>query len=344
MAYTSQRRVVLGPLTTTFTPPAPCSVAVGLCETCNVAWWGQTCAPRTVQDDPSCWPERTIGAVSPQQMLLGWGFYSPGVICPAGYTSACTAVAGETAGWENQFIMEPEETFIGCCPTGFRCDNLRGQTCVMGVRSTELPTLSCDAGSTVNFGFTTLPNPSAGVSVLNLFAPMIQLAWKESDLSTITAGTSPTTSSSGSLSNSSPTTSIAGSAPDSQTDGSGASSNLSTGAIAGIAVGAAALFLAVVAAAFYVWYRRRSQIAGLALSDASTAPPGYTAVMGGAAVSPSDSQKQFQQYYGTAPPPWTMSELNGAAQVYEAPGPGHGPTEMPAYGTDRAEMPTQRYS
>ncbi|GAB1316491.1 Osmotin, thaumatin-like protein (Fragment) [Madurella fahalii] len=342
MAHTNQRRIVLGPLTTTFTPPAPCSVAVGLCETCDVAWWGQTCAPRTVQDDPSCWPAPTVGAVSPEQMLLGWGFYSPGVICPAGYTSACTAVAGQTTGWKHQFVMEPEETFIGCCPTGFKCDNLRGQTCISGVRSTELPTLSCDAGSTVNFGFTTLPNPSANVSVLNLFAPMIQLAWKESDLSSLTTSTSSATSSSGTPSNSSPTTSAATATQDAQTGSRDASNDLSIGAIAGIAVGAAVLFLAIVAAAVYVWRRRRSQMGGSALSDGSsrsTAPPGYTA------VSPIDSQKQFQHYYSGAPQPWGgMSELNATMQVYEAPGPGYGPTEMPAYGTDRAEMPTLRYN
>jgi hypothetical protein len=82
--------------------------------------------------------------------------------------------------------MKPDETFVGCCPTGFGCDNLNGQTCIMRAKSTILPTVSCETGASNNFGFTTLPNEE--VTNLSLYAPMIQLAFQSSDrtgLSTI---------------------------------------------------------------------------------------------------------------------------------------------------------------
>lgn len=47
----------------------------------------------------------------------GWGFYSPGLVCPHGYTSACTATAGGDAQWPVQFEMLEGETAVGCCPT-----------------------------------------------------------------------------------------------------------------------------------------------------------------------------------------------------------------------------------
>ncbi|KAL2165830.1 hypothetical protein VTG60DRAFT_3735 [Thermothelomyces hinnuleus] len=107
MAFTGHHRTILGPLTTVFTPPAPCTYAVGWCSTCDVAWWGQTCAQSSVQDDTNCWPTTMDGAPEPSQAALyGRGFYSPGLECPEGYTTACTAIAGESSQWKVQFLME----------------------------------------------------------------------------------------------------------------------------------------------------------------------------------------------------------------------------------------------
>ncbi|KAK0733518.1 hypothetical protein B0T26DRAFT_745553 [Lasiosphaeria miniovina] len=94
---TADSRPILGPLTTTFTPPAPCLVPVGQCTTCTVAWNGQECAPSSgtfAQDAETCWPATTNGVPKVTLPFAGWGFYSPGLVCPVGYTSACTAIAG----------------------------------------------------------------------------------------------------------------------------------------------------------------------------------------------------------------------------------------------------------
>ncbi|KAK4125801.1 hypothetical protein N657DRAFT_642552 [Parathielavia appendiculata] len=321
MAFTGEERTILGPLTTVFTPPAPCTIAVGFCSTCDVAWLGQTCAPTTVQDDPSCWPTTTAGAPEPGRPLYGWGFYSPGLECPAGYTSACSAIAGKTSGWKVQYLMEPEETFVGCCPTGFNCDNLNGQTCRHVATSTTLPTVSCESGSSNNFGFTTLP--AAKVSALHLYAPMIQLAWKATDRPdfdiTSSAGTSgPTTTSP-------PTTASTATNTPLNEPPTSTGPPLSNGAVAGIAVGSAALFLLIMAAAVFVWRRRRRN----SNSNSSTGndlfpsdvPPSY----------PSDAK-----YYYTG----NASELGEGHERAEVPGDalGFGPAEVSGQGHERVEM------
>lgn len=69
-----------------------------------------------IEDDPSCWPPRTTGVPDQTWPVGGWGFYSPGLECPAGYTSACQAVHGGKSDWEIQFTLRPQETAVGCCP------------------------------------------------------------------------------------------------------------------------------------------------------------------------------------------------------------------------------------
>ena len=310
MALTNKSRVILGPLTTVFTPPAPCTIAVGLCATCDVAWLGQTCGPTAVQDDTGCWPPTTEGAPEPTAPLYGWGFFSPGLECPAGYTSACTAISGQATSWRVQYQMEAEETFVGCCPAGFRCDNLNGQTCIRWATSTALPTVSCDPGTSNKFGFTTLPNPE--VTSLSLFAPMIQLAFRSSDLqdASITSSSSPTSSAT-----SAPTTSISGSQVIPST------SPLSTGAIAGIAVGGAALILTMIAALVFVWRRRRRGD----LPGSGTHRPAYS-------VSEYSETKEFAHYYAG-----DTAELGQGHEKAEL-GQGHERAELPADGHGRIEM------
>lgn len=121
---TNQERVILGPLTTTWTAPLSCSVAVQDCQTCSQAWAGQTCfaslaVPSStkygVQDNADCWPPRTFSS-TPTPPLVGWGFYSPGLDCPYGMTSACSATGGGSSGWQVQFSLLGKETAVGCCP------------------------------------------------------------------------------------------------------------------------------------------------------------------------------------------------------------------------------------
>ncbi|KAK4041645.1 hypothetical protein C8A01DRAFT_14675 [Parachaetomium inaequale] len=347
MAFTNQDRTILGPLTTVFTAPAACTVAHGFCQSCDVAWWGQTCAETTVQDNTDCWPTTTAGAPEVTELpLYGRGFYSPGLECPAGHTSACSAVDGVTSQWKVQFQMEAQETFVGCCPTGFKCDNLKGQTCLMRAKSTTLPTVSCISGSSNNFGFMTFPNSK--VTTLNLYAPMIQLAWKASDRPenwTPPTTTSDSSTISGSRATSAPTTSLPSST--STTDpftpvnepgtfasvAADSASPLSTGAIAGIAVGAAALFLLILAAIIFVWRRRRRHSSALRgggqdPSNSASNPPSYSELGGS-----SPSMEDAKHYYAG-----NVAEMGQGHERAEVAGDEHGAVEAPTQGHDRAEM------
>lgn len=140
-ALTGQAPIILGPLTTSFTPPPACAtaVAVGSIESgggnfletlfgrqgsiVNIASLGQTCSRSNAIDDTSCWPPVSSGALTKSAPLAGWGFYSPGVQCPAGYATACSATGGSKggAGWEMQFQLKEGETAVGCCPRCVQC-------------------------------------------------------------------------------------------------------------------------------------------------------------------------------------------------------------------------------
>lgn len=68
-------------------------------------------------DAQQCWPPTTAGAAYPGTPFSGWGFYSPGLACPAGHTRACSATASGGADWAVQFTLTEGETAVGCCPT-----------------------------------------------------------------------------------------------------------------------------------------------------------------------------------------------------------------------------------
>ena len=117
----------LGPLTTTFAHPSEC-------------WnWGiedytaslqQGCTSSSLIDTIDCWPPIPESIVEARSILssehfYGLGFYSPGFVCPTGYTSACTQIqppSGELpsievdVSFDFQYPLEPGETAIGCCP------------------------------------------------------------------------------------------------------------------------------------------------------------------------------------------------------------------------------------
>jgi hypothetical protein len=114
---TGAEGTLLGPMTTAWSPPASCSVHVVNCATCLDGYQAQHCVNGgTAQDYTGCWPPATRQAGSPKYPYLGWGFYSPGVACPTGYTAACTAEYGKRADWPIQFVLVAGETAIGCCP------------------------------------------------------------------------------------------------------------------------------------------------------------------------------------------------------------------------------------
>lgn len=114
-------RTNLGPLTTTFTYPSSCASVVQQCATCDYAWQAQTCSDNSantmgIQDNANCWPPRSNLSVATPVALVGWGFYSPGLICPTGYHTACSATGSIGGGFGFMYSPAPSETAIGCCP------------------------------------------------------------------------------------------------------------------------------------------------------------------------------------------------------------------------------------
>lgn len=122
--FPTASRTVLAPLTTVFTPAATCSsyVANGILAPTVDYWQAQACSDGAPVDALPCWPPALVQTSIP---LHGRGFYSPGLSCPAGYTSACTA-AQSTNGSPSplalgtsfvfQYPLTAGETAIGCCP------------------------------------------------------------------------------------------------------------------------------------------------------------------------------------------------------------------------------------
>ncbi|KAI0865767.1 hypothetical protein F4860DRAFT_264945 [Xylaria cubensis] len=100
---------LLGPLTTVFSAEPTClTLLLGECgsSTACTGWLGQTCnleSPTKYwpSNDILCWPSWTSNANI--QEYSGWGFYSPGLVCPSGYTSACSTTAGSTGNFQFQF-------------------------------------------------------------------------------------------------------------------------------------------------------------------------------------------------------------------------------------------------
>lgn len=148
----------LGPLTTTFTRPSSCTYLFGGASAqtvldATVAAQAQMCTgvfeeggagPNAGNssfptafffDDVDCWPPAAVetpsstapDAESPAVTPLnGRGFYSPGLVCPKGYTTACTQAISDdgshsaiTQGvsFTFQFDLSAGETAVGCCPT-----------------------------------------------------------------------------------------------------------------------------------------------------------------------------------------------------------------------------------
>lgn len=123
---TNQLRTILGPLTTTYTPPLSCTVQVQSSgslfgvnnQVNNLAYQAQRCfGANEYTDNTACWPPATVTAPSPVGTLATWGFYSPGLVCPIGMTTACYATGGGSSGWQVEFSLLAQETAAGCCPT-----------------------------------------------------------------------------------------------------------------------------------------------------------------------------------------------------------------------------------
>ncbi|KAK4223559.1 hypothetical protein QBC38DRAFT_487429 [Podospora fimiseda] len=187
---TGQAPINLGPLTTIFTPPPACATAVAIPGNgllgdvfggqprLNSAYQWQACSRGNPVDAASCWPETTKGVAPKEAPFSGRGFYSPGINCPIGYATACAATGGTSgkSDWPVQFRLVAGETAVGCCPSGYACANINGQTCTRVATSTAVPAIAtCDGAN-----FKTISVPS--VPTITLMAPMIQINFQSTDL------------------------------------------------------------------------------------------------------------------------------------------------------------------
>lgn len=202
----------LVPLTTTFTPPAACS---GIYTSAGIV---------VIDDDTSCLPGGFASAST--------SYFSPGLVCPSGYATACNDNAGVSS-----------VTTVTCCP--YRGDVTLGcvtPTTLEGVWEALFCTwIAPETGVTVqvtisNEGGTTSTAKTTMVSPDGINAFGIRMVYESSDLSSAAA----TTTSSGSTADSTAgtggmatSTSGSGSGNDGGNDGS---SGLSTGTIIAIAV------------------------------------------------------------------------------------------------------------
>ncbi|KAJ5974530.1 hypothetical protein N7481_011740 [Penicillium waksmanii] len=271
-----------GPLTTPFALPSSCAAAFLPCELCTVALKGQGCGPSYYTDDPECWPLRPLETQSPRPRFLQ-GFYSPGVSCPVGYTSACQVTHGGGGGFTFDVPPSSSETAIGCCPSDFSCTNVPShdlcglagcgetspglpliQKCVSTAQSTDYKGFVCFEGKVRPIGIT-VPGTNTYVPI---FPPEIMTIPLGNSISTATSSLAAHTFTATipSISVFAPLIQLVHQGRDvtgSSTSTAGAEkkkegrSSLSTGAKAGIGIGSVIGGLVLVGAIFLLWSRRR---------------------------------------------------------------------------------------
>ncbi|KAL1877888.1 hypothetical protein Daus18300_002241 [Diaporthe australafricana] len=283
----------LGPLTTAWAPPASCTT--GFAANNREAWLDQECTGNDFGANPSCWPPRTEGAASLSGALSTWGIYSPGTLCPSGKVAACSYDGSKNTGaFQFYFTPGPSETAIGCCPSGFFCYG--DQKCAVSISSSTIATAQCSGGdaidlATLSIPYTTTQSSSvATISTFTAIAPLLQLMYQSSDVSTA--------STTGSSSSSDTATS----------SGQG----LSTGAAAGIGVGVGLGVVILAVAAFWFWRARRKNSRAAPQDRRSNAEDFRDSRHGG-----SDAKKPMElQGYSAIP------EIDTSTRVEEVEGRG----------------------
>ncbi|KAK4246092.1 hypothetical protein C7999DRAFT_33488 [Corynascus novoguineensis] len=333
MDFTGRSGTLLGPLTTVWSMPDSCSVHVRLCESCHEGFRGQQCVSGEPQDHTTCWPPTTRLSRPPTHPFVGWGFYSPGLECPSGYTTACTARYNGRPDWEIEFSLIPGETAVGCCPEGFMCTNRNGNTCIATDTELALATGFCSGSQVANIGQTTFPasvevtttiTDDGGTAVetfvqdMVFLAPMFQLNFQSSDLESLSSSTASPSSASTSTGPRSTDSSSTSSDPlattgSGQEEQSGGNAGLSTGAIAGISVGAAlgGILLGMLAIILFIRNKRKK--------EGSTTPT-----------------SEWQQTAPAGGPPSNFATYKYASEL---PSAGPDRSELPESWHDRFELP-----
>ncbi|GAP91533.1 hypothetical protein SAMD00023353_6500670 [Rosellinia necatrix] len=310
-------RTNLGPLTTA-TWTYTCTEVIQRCGSCSAGWAAQTCVDAVVTDNQDCWPPRAANVPATGNALLGWGVYSPGIVCPGGYTTAATATHDGSSNFNFQFPLTVGETAVGCCPIGgFQplIDRNGKQTCVQFNPTTSFLVGSCNSNGAAYTPFSIgQTRESMEYNSFSVSAPLFQLVHRASDISTEPASTT-----SGGSSTGSPTAQPSD-------NPSGGSQGLSAGATAGVAIGAALGGILLATAGFLLWRaqrrRRRRTVAEL----------------------PHDLHPlKSEPYMGghNSPQPQNLGGMGGMPQ-YDAMSPPHlnphYPAELPNPGTTPAEL------
>ncbi|OTB03196.1 hypothetical protein M426DRAFT_12783 [Hypoxylon sp. CI-4A] len=270
----------LGPLTAAWTPPSSCTIPFNFCTDSECTGiFGATCA-RTYEDDctdsrasctssftyvgyddPDCWPPRSSSISLPTDILLsGWGYYSPGILCPAGHTSACFATAGGHSDWQPQIPLQSDETAAGCCPSSFVCGISDGiPTCINTARASSGFAMTCVSTGSA-FEPQTIPTTITSgteeitINSRTLYAPLIQINWKATDRTSTSSYSAPSEAPS-----------------ETSTADPSQQNSLSTGAKTGIGIGVGVAVLALVGVLSWLLVRyRRSRQSG---NNESYMPP-----------------------------------------------------------------------
>lgn len=137
------------------------------------------------------------------------------------------------------------------------------QKCALSISSSTVPTAHCSGGSTVDLATLSIPYTTtesssvATISTFSVYAPLLQLMYQSSDVSTTTSSSS----------------SITPISSGTETDSSG-SRRLSTGASAGIGVGVGLGVVIVAGAAFWSWRMKRKNMKAAA-SDQRSNPENF---------------------------------------------------------------------
>lgn len=84
--------------------------------------WGATCAGSSLIPATSCYPPELASYVSadPLSAVFVAGVYSPGLVCPVGWTAACSSTSGQRGTTSDNFLfteIQAGEVAVGCCPS-----------------------------------------------------------------------------------------------------------------------------------------------------------------------------------------------------------------------------------
>ncbi|KAJ6083348.1 hypothetical protein N7467_007483 [Penicillium canescens] len=222
------------PLTTLFTPPSSCD---------NYSWISSDCLGTTCQG-----VYNIVRATESECYPPGWATsattFSPGLVCPSGYSIAATTLASYGAA--------SSETRATCCPSGFTVATespLAWYTPEPCIRTTDVPT-------TITFkvvGVT--PTTTTAITWSNpvYHAMPVGLAWQSSDTVSTSVDLTPTTATSSTTATNSAAATTS-SAPSSGESSSGLSTGAKAGVGVGVSVGVIAIALAIGA---FFWLRRR---------------------------------------------------------------------------------------